>query len=1765
MRFSPAVTLLRRSLRHRDRQSPAPPADLSEDMPSKSLSKRSLEELVNADDSDDVDYDDRAAGPGRRAKRIKTSGRQTKKRRRGYGSGSDDEITDDNGEVSADESLEASSAESEEPETNEKGRPVRRAVKARGKYEEPPSEDEDLNESPSEDEEEEEDEDLRPSPRAKKRSLIVKLPVASPMKPTRSLRNRSGSFGGKTVPPAAESARGTRRSSRHLGDEEETLIALTDSGRHAQVARQGTRSPEGVPRRAMKGVKYPSKSTIDEESGESNGVHLHDPALEEPEIEASQDAAAGEPVPEVIPRIMSDIHDAAQEGTDVEMEEDAYIAESQQEEQAEDDDEDEGPIARKRKTRSSDMKNDTADETDEGTRAGGRSLRRSLRERKPAEPSRRRKGVDESSDFEPVPEEAEASMSESDHSSETRKKGSQRRNDNDDSSNGRRSGRMTRKRSARQSPESEIDEQELAEELAEIRPDRRSRRKEREDVVISYEPRRRGKRPDYRLLRPELNLPIEDLEEEPAPTPTRRKGGGGGGGWQRSFLPTAGPFGGAGGPAPVLGGLGSYGAAAGADSDSSDDEVMQRPKPLGGMTGMTPTTAGNPGAFNLFPGAQTHGSDPVQGPAGTPANLGKIKDKQALADADPLGVPQDVSFESVGGLEGHIDQLKEMVALPLLYPEIFQRFHIVPPRGVLFHGPPGTGKTLLARALASSVSSEGKKVTFYMRKGADALSKWVGEAERQLRLLFEEARKNQPSIIFFDEIDGLAPVRSSKQEQIHASIVSTLLALMDGMDGRGQVIVIGATNRPDSIDPALRRPGRFDREFYFPLPGTQARRGILDIHTKEWDPPLDPTIKDELAELTKGYGGADLRALCTEAALNAVQRKYPQIYRSNIKLLIDPKKIEVTPKDFMISVKKMVPSSERSASSGASPLPAIVEPLLRAPLKEIKNIVAEILPQKKQLTALEEAQFEEPTNDSGFRRERMQQNFETSRVFRPRLLVRGASGMGQQYLASALLNHFEGLHVQSFDLPTLLSDSTRSQEAAIVQLFTEVKLHKPSVIYIPNVLTWYSTVGQTVINTFIGMLRSLKPTDPVLVLGILESDSGEDDVESELIRGLFGFSKRNRFEIQKPDRDARREFFTTVIEYIRVAPSDFPDPANRKKRKPEILPPAPREKTPEAPALSKEELKAQKKRDRHTLNLLKIRLQPIMDQIRTKYRKFRTGVIDESQIRYLYEEENPAVVTSDLPIERRIVASFRPYEKDTDPQGEPVLRETGSGKLFYNIDSVTIEKRLSNGYYKRPKDFLADIKRLAKDAKAIGDQERILKANELLANVEVDIGGIEMGEPALAAECEKVYSREQKREEEAIEKARKAAEAEGRMPPPMTSNVPHNDSEPTSLNPSTGAIQLGESLPNGRPEVEIGPDTPSRPSKSTSVLTNGHTAIPMTTGGGSDLNASSEQATHGSNEDVHMEGTEAHPNSKSNSADRSTQQSSFGQTSSAQPRPVHSMTAPSQAVREASGMYGPRTQESTVTPLAPGSQPGDYTNEASTTQTTSDKKSSGQNNTQGSGDSNLRNAPQPDFSNFQERSDPDIPDTQDTKPNSGHPGASQGSQTENADVVFHLPSSQSTGPSSGSQVASRPPQPHSQHSQPPPVPQFDGATAQRQRSNPSDIASLLNDTEPPLSEHNAVAVSHANSNPQLIVDYAKINNLHEYITHQTSGCTVEQLEQVNTMLMDTVWKLRGEWDRSRVTEEMRAAFEDVLQDVKHIQGIGEGSWEGQTQMPGQTV
>lgn len=311
-----------------------------------------------------------------------------------------------------------------------------------------------------------------------------------------------------------------------------------------------------------------------------------------------------------------------------------------------------------------------------------------------------------------------------------------------------------------------------------------------------------------------------------------------------------------------------------------------------------------------------------------------VEGSGSLGDVSPLSVDPSIRFESVGGLPQHIVILREMVLFPLLYPELLHQFHLRPPRGVLFVGPPGTGKTLMARALANEgKTAHGCPITFFMRKGADILSKWVGESERQLSLLFEEAKAKKPSIIFFDEIDGLTPVRHSKTEQSHAALVSTFLALMDGLDDRGQVVIIGATNRPDTIDPALRRPGRFDRELLFPYPNKAARKHVLSIvakgllssptsfappkeDKKEMDvvPPLRDNLIDELADMTEGFSGADLKALCVEAGLNRLRMSFPQLYATSEKLALPSlNRFCVSKEDFFVAIRRIQPSSTRTS------------------------------------------------------------------------------------------------------------------------------------------------------------------------------------------------------------------------------------------------------------------------------------------------------------------------------------------------------------------------------------------------------------------------------------------------------------------------------------------------------------------------------------------------------------------------------------------------------------------------------------------------------------------------------------------------------------------------------------------------------------------------------------------------------------------------------------------------------------------------------------
>ncbi|KAL1702957.1 hypothetical protein EV121DRAFT_209023 [Schizophyllum commune] len=805
--------------------------------------------------------------------------------------------------------------------------------------------------------------------------------------------------------------------------------------------------------------------------------------------------------------------------------------------------------------------------------------------------------------------------------------------------------------------------------------------------------------------------------------------------------------------------------------------------------------------------------------AGTPSNFGKVGDA-ALADADPLGVNQNVTFDEVGGLDEHIHSLKEMTLLPLLYPEVFQQFKVTPPRGVLFHGPPGTGKTLLARALAASSRTGDRQITFYMRKGADILSKWVGEAERQLRLLFEEAKNTQPSIIFFDEIDGLAPVRSSKQDQIHASIVSTLLALLDGMDGRGQIVVIGATNRPDALDPALRRPGRFDREFYFPLPGLEAREKILSIMTREWKGWDGEEGKERLAglaKLTKGYGGADLRALCTEAALNAIQRKYPQIYKTKDRLLLKPDEIRVGLRDFMLSIKKIVPSSQRSSASAAQPLPAQFTPLLGGALDKVKGAITKAMPLDKKTSALEEAEYEDYLGEEGdLEREMNMQSMQTLRLHRPRVIVYGQPGMGQRYLGAAALHHLEGYNVQSLELGSLLSDSTRTVEAAIVQLFVEAKRHQPSVIYIPSLEVWSSAVSDTAKSTVRAMLDTLSPNDPVLLLGIM--DGKWKSVPRE-VREWFGPAKEFRIELSTPGPEERAAFFAPLLEDVRRPPHKFVDGVKRKKRVLEELPIAP----PLEPRKPTEaELRMQLENDNRVISLLKYRLDPILIQLKRKFKRFTKRATEEYD--FDAQPPQPAPQSVQQQIEQSVEVHQHPNGViEVTEQREEVQTTATNGMegiveqqqpapppppppRLYDIDLERMHTELYRGRYLTPQDFLDDVGRIVHnaDVRQHEDLERLHKAQAMYTATEVSIQEFE---PSFRMECERMAARERQRrkEERRASKEREdkeRAEQEKMSTPPRRSSARANGLQPEVE--ITDPVQLERRLKRQRNSAEVG-------------------------------------------------------------------------------------------------------------------------------------------------------------------------------------------------------------------------------------------------------------------------------------------------------------------------------------------------------------------------
>ncbi|XVF29263.1 hypothetical protein REPUB_Repub15cG0106000 [Reevesia pubescens] len=648
------------------------------------------------------------------------------------------------------------------------------------------------------------------------------------------------------------------------------------------------------------------------------------------------------------------------------------------------------------------------------------------------------------------------------------------------------------------------------------------------------------------------------------------------------------------------------------------------------------------------------------------------------ADIQPLQVDESVSFDEIGGLSEYINALKEMVFFPLLYPDFFASYHITPPRGVLLCGPPGTGKTLIARALACAASKAGQKVSFYMRKGADVLSKWVGEAERQLKLLFEEAQRNQPSIIFFDEIDGLAPVRSSKQEQIHNSIVSTLLALMDGLDSRGQVVLIGATNRIDAIDGALRRPGRFDREFNFPLPGCEARAEILDIHTRKWKQPPSKELKMELAASCVGYCGADLKALCTEAAIRAFREKYPQVYTSDDKFLIDVDSVKVEKYHFIEAMSTITPAAHRGSIVHSRPLSLVVAPCLQRHLQKAMNYISDIFPPltvSSELTKLSMLSY----------------GSAIPLVYRPRLLLCGGDRSGLDHLGPAILHELEKFPVHSLGLPSLLSDpSAKTPEEAVVHIFGEARRTTPSILYIPQFNLWWDNAHEQLRAVLLTLLEELPSDLPILLLGISSISLAEFDGNPYSI-----FPQRSVYEVDKPSTEDRSLFFARLIE---AALSVLLEAVTQKSQESVSLPELPKvPKVASGPKVS--ELKAKVEAEQHALRRLRMCLRDVCNRILydKRFSVFHYPVTDEDAPNYRTIIQNP-------------------------------------------MDIATLLQRVDSGQYLTGSAFLQDVDLIVTNAKAYNGDDyngaRIVsRAYELRDAVH---GMLSQMDPALVAYCDKI-------------------------------------------------------------------------------------------------------------------------------------------------------------------------------------------------------------------------------------------------------------------------------------------------------------------------------------------------------------------------------------------------------------------------------------------
>src|ERR687891_168364 len=465
---------------------------------------------------------------------------------------------------------------------------------------------------------------------------------------------------------------------------------------------------------------------------------------------------------------------------------------------------------------------------------------------------------------------------------------------------------------------------------------------------------------------------------------------------------------------------------------------------------------------------------------------------KAVAATREQAVPT-ITYEDIGGLRDEVTKVREMIELPLRHPELFKRLGVEAPKGVILHGPPGTGKTLLAKAVANETNAN-----FYTIGGPEIMSKYYGESEEKLRSIFEQAEKNAPSIIFIDEIDSIAPKREEVSGEVERRIVAQLLSLMDGMSSRGKVVVIGATNRVNAIDPALRRPGRFDREIEIGVPDRNGRLEILQIHTRGMPLAKDVNL-EKLADISHGFVGADLQSLSKEAGIGALRKILPEIDLSSESIPLETlRKIIVTMQDFMDVIKEMEPSAMREVFVEVPDVKWDDIGGLQSIKQELQETVEWPLKYQEVFT------YADATPPKG-------------------ILLYGPPGTGKTLIAKAAANESEANFI-SIKGPELLSKWVGESEKGVREVFRKARQAAPCIIFFDEIDAIAPRRGGDFGDTHVTerlisqLLTELDGLEILTNVIVIAATNRPDIIDAALLRpGRFD----RLLYVPPPDRDSR--------------------------------------------------------------------------------------------------------------------------------------------------------------------------------------------------------------------------------------------------------------------------------------------------------------------------------------------------------------------------------------------------------------------------------------------------------------------------------------------------------------------------------------------------------------------------------------------------------------------------------------------------------------------